>query len=78
MRHQQVQAIKRPLPRYQNAVFHVVTNDNDMHGVEGSWIRRSDDLAALSDDAEHGWFNGVVEDCLNKISEDGLLVSLSP
>ena len=46
-----------------------------MQGSEGNWIYRSDDLAAISDDVEHGWFNGFVEDILSATSRRGLLVS---
>lgn len=45
--------------------------------VEAQWIRRSDDLAALAPDADHGWFNVYLEDILNKLSRKTLLVSRS-
>lgn len=44
---------------------------------EAKWIRQKEDLAALGYWAEHGWFNGVVEDLLNKCSKTLTLVSNS-
>lgn len=35
---------------------------------EDLWIRNRDDLLALAKDAEHGWFNGILEDTLKKLS----------
>ena len=42
---------------------------------ETQWARQTEDLAALAPDAEHGWFNGFLEDMLNNISTKALLVS---
>lgn len=45
---------------------------------ETRWVRRSEDLAALAPDAEHGWFNDFLEDMLNRISKKTLVVSAGP
>ena len=42
---------------------------------ETEWIRQRQDLAAVGHEAEYGWFNGFVEDVLNKVSTRLLLVS---
>lgn len=41
--------------------------------AEHKWICQYDDLAALSSDTEHGWFNVFLEGTLNKISRNALL-----
>ena len=46
--------------------------------TEATWIRHSEDLAALAPDAEHGWFNDFLEDLLNKVSKKALMVSSHP
>lgn len=45
---------------------------------ESMWVRRSEDLAALAPDAEHGWFNDFLEDMLDRISKKALVVSSGP
>ena len=75
LRTQQIQAMRRPLPRDQNSVNSFIFNEDSMMGHEGHWIRRSDDLASISEGAEHTWLNGFVEDCLRNFSQRLLLVS---
>lgn len=74
-----VQAIRRPSKRNQGSVYQEMASDaSNIVDGEAQWIRRSDDLAALSPDADHGWFNVWLEDVLNKFSRETLLVSPSP
>ena len=75
---EKIQAMQRPLPRNQSSVCSIVHLENKMIGVEADWISRSDDLATVTRSAEHGWFNGWVEDLLYKISKKMLLVGTPP
>lgn len=43
---------------------------------ETLWIQNREDLLALAKDAEHGWFNGILEDALRKLSRKITLVSI--
>ena len=43
--------------------------------MESAWIRHGPDLIAVAQDQEHGWFNGFLEDTLNKISRKATVVS---
>ena len=68
-----VHTLKRPSKRNQGSLYQQVkTNIVDS---ENQWILRSNDLAALAHDTEHGWFNVQVEDWLNRLSRPLLLVS---
>lgn len=74
----EVQALKRPSKRLQGAVYQEMASDaSNIDRVEAQWIRRSDDLVALAQDADHGWFNVFLEHGLNIISRKTLLVSKS-
>jgi hypothetical protein len=42
---------------------------------ETAWVCQREDLIALAQGAEHGWFNAFLEDFLNIISRKALLVS---
>ncbi|CAD6583873.1 MAG: hypothetical protein ASARMPRED_001528 [Alectoria sarmentosa] len=62
------QAIRKPTKRNQNSVYNAIHNSKSMTSGEALWIRDRDDLLALAKDAEHGWFNGILEDTLRKLS----------
>lgn len=68
--------MKRPLKRHQSTVFACIADGNNMIGSEGNFIYRSDDLAAISQQAEHSWLNGAVEDGVNKLSQRLLWVCI--
>ncbi|KAF6226375.1 hypothetical protein HO133_009241 [Letharia lupina] len=68
---QRVQAIRRPTETHQNALYGQITHN--IAWAEHKWICQYDDLAALSSDTEHGWFNVFLEGTLNKISRNALL-----
>ena len=42
---------------------------------KNTWVRRSEDQAALAPDAEHRWLLDSLEHMLNKISKKALIVS---
>ena len=72
----EVQTFKRPSERDQGSVYQeMAAGASDIESSETHWITRSDDLAALAKDADHGWFNIFVEDALNCLSRGTLLVS---
>ena len=73
----QMQAIKKPTKRNQNSVYNEIEETQSIVSSEAKWIRQKDDLAALGLGAEHGWFNGFIEDKLNKCSKRLLFVSKS-
>ena len=68
------QAIRKPTKRNQNSVYNAIHNSKSMTSGEALWIRDRDDLLALAKDAEHGWFNGILEDTLRKLSPKITLV----
>ena len=74
LRTQKIGAASRPTRRYQNALYNMIHNDNNISPGEATWIRRSDDLASIARDAESGWVNEKVEWVLNHISKKLLLV----
>lgn len=47
-----------------------------MMSGEALWIHNREDLLALAKDAENGWFNGIVEDMLRKLSPKITLVGI--
>ena len=75
LRLHQMQAIRMPTKRNQNSVFNFITNTQSLVQSESEWIRQREDLAAVGHGAEHGWFNGVVEGMLTKVSPMLTLVS---
>lgn len=75
LRMQQIHALKTPTKRNQNSLWNAVHYSESMTASETDWIRMRMDLAAIADDAEQGWLNGLVEDSLNQISKKMLLVS---
>ena len=71
---QKLHAIKRPTKQNQNSVYQFTTQN--LVDMETYWPCRTDDLAALAPDAEHGWFNGLLEDLLAKIPKRILIVRI--
>ncbi len=70
-----MQVVRTPTKRNQNSVYNMIKDTQSQVSSESEWIRQREDLAALGHGAEHGWFNGVVEDILNKVSARLSLVS---
>ena len=70
-----MQAVKMPTKRNQNSVYNMIEDTQSQVTSESEWIRQRADLAAVGHGAEHGWFNGVVEDILNKVSTRLSMVS---
>ncbi|KAL8919010.1 MAG: hypothetical protein Q9172_005165 [Xanthocarpia lactea] len=68
LRYQKVQAIRRPTIRNQASLYNFVQNTQSLIEPEYRWIREGMDLAAVAREEEHGWFNGFLEDNLNRIS----------
>ncbi|KAL8859136.1 MAG: hypothetical protein Q9178_004399 [Gyalolechia marmorata] len=68
LRYQKVQAIRRPTIRNQASLYNFVQNTESLIEPEYRWIRQGMDLAAVAREEEHGWFNGFLEDNLNRIS----------
>lgn len=68
-----VQALKRPSKRNQGSLYQEVKRN--IVDAENEWISQSDDLAAVAQDAEHGWFNVALENLLNGFSRKALFVS---
>ena len=75
LRLHQMQAIRTPTKRNQNSVFNFLRCSESQISCESEWIRQREDLASLGHGAEHGWFSGVVEDILLKVSPMLTLVS---
>ncbi|MCJ1378889.1 hypothetical protein MMC17_001988 [Xylographa soralifera] len=74
LRIQQIHAIKRPTRRNQSSLYNWIRDNGLLAESEAVWIRRGDDLAALANDQEHGWFGGFVEDTLIKLSRTATMV----
>ena len=70
---QKLSAIKRPTKRNQSSIYQFTTEN--LVDMETYWPCRTDDLAALAPDEEHGWFNGFLQDMLIKVPEMVLTVS---
>ncbi|KAK0509130.1 hypothetical protein JMJ35_008501 [Cladonia borealis] len=68
LRLHQMQAVRTPTKRNQNSLYNMIEDTQSQVTSESEWIRQRADLAAVGHGAEHGWFNGVVEDILNKLS----------
>ena len=75
LRLHQMQAVKTPTKRNQNSVYNMIEDTQSQVSSESEWIRQRRDLAAVGHGAEYGWFNGFVEDMLNKVSPRLILVS---
>ncbi|KAL8685523.1 MAG: hypothetical protein Q9218_007709 [Villophora microphyllina] len=73
LRFQKVQAIRRPTIRNQKSLFNFIRNTDSLVDEEYEWIKEGVDLAALALEGEHGWFNGFLEDTLNRISKKATL-----
>ncbi|MCJ1245850.1 hypothetical protein MMC30_003054 [Trapelia coarctata] len=74
LRLQTIHAIKRPTKRNQTSMYNFLHNTRSLAESEAEWVRRGEDLAALSADQEYGWFNGVVEDTMIKISRTATML----
>ncbi|MCJ1401911.1 hypothetical protein MMC11_005128 [Xylographa trunciseda] len=74
LRIQQIHSIKRPTLRNQSSLYNWIRDNRLLAESEAVWIRRGDDLAALANDQEHGWFGGFVEDALIKLSRTATMV----
>ena len=70
-----MQAVRTPTKRNQSSVYNMIKDSQSQVSSESEWIRQREDLAALGHGAEHGWFNGVVENILNKVATRLSLVS---
>ena len=70
-----MEAIRMPTKRNQNSVYNMIYNTQSLVPSETEWIRQREDLAAIGHGAEHGWFNDIVKDLLNKVPARFLLVS---
>lgn len=75
LRVQQIQAIRRPTKRNQTNLFNAISNTGSVSTQELKWVQQGADLAAIAHDNEQGWFNGFLEDCMNKISRTMTVVS---
>ena len=76
LRLQKKQEIKKAVKRNQNSLYNAIKISKSMMSGEALWIHNRDDLLALATDAEHGWFNGILEDTLRKISRKITLVGI--
>jgi len=68
LRFQNIDSLKRPTQRNQASMYNFLHNTRSLAESEAEWVRRGDDLAALGADREHGWFDGLAEDIMIKIS----------
>ena len=67
--------IRKPTKRNQNSVYNLINTSHSLTSSEALWIRQWDDLMAPAYNAEHGWFNGILEDALRGLSKRITLVS---
>ncbi|MCJ1240409.1 hypothetical protein MMC14_008411 [Varicellaria rhodocarpa] len=68
LRFQRVQAVKQPTLRNQNSLYNFIHNTGSLVASEAEWVHCRDDLAAIAQDKEDGWFKGFLEDTLKIIS----------
>ena len=73
---QKLYAIKRPTKKNQSSIYQATTQN--LVDMESYWPCRTDDLAALAPDVEHGWFNDFLEDMLSKVPKRVLTVRVRP
>ena len=78
LRLQKKQDIRRATKRNQNSLYNAIKADGNIASGEALWIHHRDDLLAIAKDAEHGWFNGVLEDTLRMLSSKVTLVRIFP
>ena len=71
----QMQAVRMPTKRNQNSLYNFIEDTQSQVTSESEWIRQRQDLAAVGHGAEYGWFNGFVEDLLNKVSSATAIIS---
>ena len=67
--------IRKPTKRNQNSVYNLINTSHSLTSSEALWIRQWDDLMAPAYNAEHGWFNGILEDALRVLFTKITLVS---
>ena len=72
-----MQAIRTPTKRNQNSVHNFINDTQSLVSSEKEWICQRVDLAALGHEAEHGWFNGFIEDTLIKVAPRLSMVSIA-
>jgi len=68
LRVREIHSIPRPTKRNQNSLYNLIHSSESLVQSESEWVYYLDDLAALANDAERGWFNGFVEDTMKRIS----------
>lgn len=76
LRLQKKQEIRKAVKRNQNSLYNAIKISKSMMSGESLWIHNRDDLLALATDAEHGWFNGILEDTLRRMSRTITLVGI--
>lgn len=76
LRLQKKNEIRKATKRNQNSLYNAIRISKSMMSGETLWIRNRDDLLALAKDAEHGWFNGILEDTLRRLSSRITLVGI--
>ena len=76
LRLQKKQAIRKATKRNQNSLYNAMSLSGSIASGEARWIHYRDDLLALAQDAEHGWFNGILEDTLRRLSSKVTLVGV--
>ena len=76
LRLQTKENIKKATKRNQNSLHNAIRVSESMASGESRWIHYRDDLLALAKDAEHGWFNGFLEDILRRLSSKITLVGI--
>ncbi|MCJ1378890.1 hypothetical protein MMC17_001989 [Xylographa soralifera] len=60
---------KKPTTRNRRSYANFINNEGLFAGMEGDFIRYSEDLVALGGELEDSWLNGIVEDTLDTVSQ---------
>lgn len=68
LRVKEIHSIQQPTKRNQNSLYNLIHSSESLAQSESEWVYYLDDLAALANDFERGWFNGFVEDTMKRIS----------
>ena len=69
----EMQSFKKPSKRLFGSLYTIVKPN--ITGGENKWIHRRDDLVAIGRGAEHGWFDDVLANTLNRLAGKWMLVS---